>query len=176
MSKELKQRMTAEYKSEFSQQDNFLVVGYSGKEANDLAAIRTELRRKNVRLKVIKNSLAKLALKEIHLEALENLIDGPTAICFGGADIVELAKTVNSFAKGAEKIELRGGIYGGTFAGFKEISRIASIPPRDILYAQVAAALCSPLAGLAAAMNEILAKTARLLKALAEKKESEEKK
>jgi len=172
MSKELKRRMINDYKKAFSGYDRFIIVNYSGKSANDIAAIRQQLRRQEVKIKVVKNSLAKMAFKELGLEGLEAAINGPCAMCHGGEDIVELAKAVNNCMKGPGKIELKGGYYHGAVINIQDIRRLAAIPPREVLYAQLAGVICNPLTKLAVAMNELSARLARLFKALSEQKQS----
>ncbi len=172
MAKELKRRMVAEYKTEFGKYKHFIIVGYSGKEAGLLTDVRRRMRRSGVTIKVIKNSLAALALGEIGFEPLVKFIDGPSALCFGGDDIVELARVACTFDKAADKLVVKGGWYEGVLAEVKDINRFATIPPREILYAQIAGTLSRPLAGLAGAMSELLAKSGRLFKALAQQKET----
>jgi large subunit ribosomal protein L10 len=174
MSRELKKRMIQEYKAVFSGTENFVVVEFTGTDANEMTGIRRQLREASVKVRIVKNSLAKLAFDEEGLDQLPKAIDGPSALCFGAGDIIELAKAVNACARGASKFEIRGGYFDRRVVPIQDIRRLAAIPSRDALYAQVAGTLISPLARLAGAMNEMLARVARAVKALADQKQDAE--
>ena len=173
MSRELKKRMIQEYKNIFFGADNFIVVGFTGTDANEIMGIRRRLRQTSVTMKIIKNSLAGLAFEEQDLKQLRKVIDGPSGLCFGGGDILELARVVTACARGAEKFEIRAGCYDRKIIAIKDVRTLAAIPSREILYSQVAGTLKSPVTKLASMLQEMLARVARLLKALAEQKQPE---
>jgi len=173
MSRQLKEKVIQEYKSIFSGIDAFIVVGFTGTDAGEMTGIRRQLRQASVKMKIVKNSLAERAFKEQKLEQLQEVIDGPSALCFGG-DIVKLAKVVTACARGAGKFKIRAGYYDRKVIPIGEVRSIAAIPSREMLYAQVAGVLGSPLTKLANLLYEMPARVARLLKALADKKQESE--
>jgi large subunit ribosomal protein L10 len=170
----MKQRIIQEYKSLFSGFDTFIVIGYTGTGANDMTGVRHRLRDTSVRMTIIKNSLAKRALDEAGLKRLMEVIDGPSALCFGADDVVALAKAVSGCVKEAGALEIKGGCQGQRIIPIQDIRRLAAIPSREVLYTQVACLLASPLTRLARTMHEMLARTARLFAALAEQKQETE--
>ena len=120
--------------------------------------LRNALRKAGVNYKVVKNTLINRAAKEVDLGELEEIFKGPTAIAYSANDVIAPAKVMKEFSDKYEKLNLKGGATDGRFASLAEIIALASIPPLEVLYAQVVGGLVSPIAALAIYLNEVVKK------------------
>lgn len=120
--------------------------------------LRSALRKAGVTYKVVKNTLISRAAKEVELGDLDEIFKGPTAIAFSADDVIAPAKVMKEFSDKFEKLNLKGGATEGRVATLAELSALASIPPLEVLYAQVVGGLVSPIAALAIYLNEIAKK------------------
>jgi large subunit ribosomal protein L10 len=141
----------------------------------DVAAI-TELRRRltnaNVEYIVVKNTLARRALAGGPYEGLAEHLSGPNAFALSREDVVTAAKILTDFAREREKPRIRAGAIEGRVVSIDEIRRIAELPPRDQLLAQVVGTMRAPLAGLVYTLSGLLTKLVRAVDAVREQKEA----
>ena len=120
--------------------------------------LRNALRKANVNYKVVKNTLISRAAKEVDLSELDEIFKGPTAIAYSSEDVIAPAKVMKEFADKFEKLNIKGGATEGRVAALSELTALASIPPVEVLYAQVVGGLVSPIAALAIYLNEVAKK------------------
>jgi len=141
----------------------------------DVAAI-TELRRRltnaHVEYIVVKNTLARRALAGGPYEGLAEHLSGPNAFALSREDVVTAAKILTDFAREREKPRIRAGAIEGRVVSIDEIRRIAELPPRDQLLAQVVGTMRAPLAGLVYTLSGLLTKLVRAVDAVREQKEA----
>ncbi len=131
--------------------------------------LRRRFRRAGVEYVVIKNSLALRSVKEIGLTA--QALKGPTGIVIG-KDPVAAAKVLADFAKEHEqKPSVKGGMLDGKQIGVAEVKKLATLPSREQMLAELAAGLQSPLAAFAGAMNGMLTMMVGALEALRTQRE-----
>jgi len=131
------------------------VSEYRGMSVPALAALRGTLRDVGAEHKVYKNTLAKLAVRQAGLDALDDLLVGPTSLTFAGTDTVGAAKALNAVARTNPLLVLKGGSLGATRLSVDDVKALADLPSREELLAMFAGALQAPLV-----------KTAGLLQAL----------
>lgn len=155
MSKRVKALIVKELQDEFQGLDRCIIVGLSGVTAGAADAMRTSLESKNVRLKVVKNSLAAIALKEVGLAGIEAYLDGPSALVSGGTDIVDLAKTADGMAKGEDGVTVKGGFGEGKVLSAEEIDVLSKIPGREELLGQLAYAMSAKMSGFASVLGAV---------------------
>ncbi|MDD5005527.1 MAG: 50S ribosomal protein L10 [Candidatus Omnitrophica bacterium] len=149
---------------------------YSGVNSADLTKLRRNLTSVGAKMFVTKNSFINLALKSINKgKDVLGFIDGPMALVFIKDDPVSPAKVLTDFAKAHESISLKGGYINDGIIQSKDFKILANIPPRQVLYQQVAMAINGPLSKLAISLNQVMAKLAYVLKALSDNKEKEKK-
>ena len=133
-------------KEKFSAAEGFVLADYTGltvAEANDL---RGKCKEAEVEYKVIKNTLAKIAVKEADIEGIEDLIDGPTAVALSVKDSTAPARVLAAFMKDVQKLAFRGGYLDGRAYSAAEVKEISRLPGKDGLIAQVIGALNAPMA------------------------------
>ncbi|MFH1622532.1 MAG: 50S ribosomal protein L10 [Candidatus Omnitrophota bacterium] len=163
-------------KEDLSLNSGLFFINYSGISSADFTQLRRDLRGVGARVFVTKNNFINVALKfnNIGKEATE-FVNGPTALVFIKNDPVGPSKVLTEFAKKNDNLELKGGYIFDKVIQKKDFKILANIPPRQILYQQVAIALNGPIAKLATSLNQIIAKIVYALKAVSDKKEKENK-
>ncbi len=135
-----------------------VMAEYRGITVADMTKLRTQARGSGVTLSVLKNTLARRALAGGPFETVAAQMTGPLIYGFS-LDHVAAAKVVVDFAKTNEKLVVRGGANGGMALDSEGVKRLANIPPKEVLLAQLVGLLQSPIA-----------RTARVLSALAEQR------
>ena len=135
-----------------------VMAEYRGITVADMTKLRVDARSKGVTLSVLKNTLARRAMAGSSFEIVSDQMTGPLIYGFS-SDAVAAAKVVADFAKTNDKLVIRGGAFGGKALDVDGVKQLASIPSREVLLAQICGLLQSPIA-----------RTARVLFALAEKK------
>ncbi|MCI8425869.1 MAG: 50S ribosomal protein L10 [Adlercreutzia sp.] len=148
------------------------VVDYRGLTVKEMQQLRRDIRETGSILKVYKNTLVRLALSEAELPTLDDLLEGPSAFVFAGADVAASAKAVKTFAKANENLEIKGGLMEGAAVSAAEVEAIASLPSREELMAQIAGAISGVARGLATAINGVPRGMAQVVKAVADQKEA----
>lgn len=129
---------------------------YRGLTVEHLNALRKQARERGVYLHVLKNTLARRAVTGTPFEVASGAMVGPLIYGFS-EDAVAAAKVISDFAKGNDKLIVKGGAYAGKPLDANGVKALAAIPSRDVLLAQVAGLLKSPiqrLAGVLAALAE----------------------
>lgn len=129
---------------------------YRGLTVENLNKLRVEARAKGVYLHVVKNTLARRAVAGTPFEVAQGAMVGPLIYGFS-EDAVAAAKVIADFAKTNDKLVIKGGAYAGKVLNADGVKALASIPSREVLIAQVAGLLKSPIqrmAGVLAAVAE----------------------
>ena len=129
---------------------------YRGLTVEHLNKLRVDARAKGVYLHVVKNTLARRAVAGTPFEVAQGAMVGPLIYGFS-EDAVAAAKVIADFAKGNDKLVIKGGAYAGKALDANGVKALASIPSREVLIAQVAGLLKSPIqrmAGVLAAVAE----------------------
>ncbi len=160
-----------------NERPNLIFTTYSGLSVAEMEELRKKLKEKNTEVKVVKNNILKLVLKnspghdfESKKQEVENTIQGPIAVVFGKEEISSAAKFLFEEGKKQEKIQIIGGYYEGKFINKSEMQSIANLPSREELLAIIARGFNTPAQKIAYIIKEIIAKNARAIKSIAEKK------
>ncbi len=154
--------------AKLKEKGNLILTNYSGIQVKDLSKLRKTLRSKGAEYRVVKNTLFKRALKEVGIAGLDDHLKGPVAVAFVKNEIGEVAKALKDFAKDVEKFSYSAGVMDNVVYGQDQIKRIADLPSREVLLAQVMGLINGPARGIAVGMNQIMASLARGIKAVAE--------
>ena len=148
MQKKDKERIVAELADRLRDAQSLIVTDYRGLSVKDIDDLRTKLLEHGVRYTVVKNTLTRLAAEQAEAKELLELLDGPTAIAFldSDADPAAAAKVLNDVAGAGRILVIRGGLLEGTTITESDVKNLASLPPTDVLRAQLVGALAAPLA------------------------------
>jgi large subunit ribosomal protein L10 len=161
----------AELREKLGDARGAVLTDFRGLSVAEITELRTLLRKSAVEYKVVKNTLAKLAVKDTALADLAPYLEGPTGIAISAADPVAASKAVSAWAKGREKFSVKGGVVEGRVVGPREIAELADLPPREVLLGRMAGALQAPLAGLVQVLAASLRGLANALDQVRQKKE-----
>lgn len=172
--------VVAEVRDRLTRSDAALLTDYRGLDVAALAELRRSLRAVGGEYKIYKNTLVRLAVREIGLN-IDDLLTGPTAIAFvgespdgGPGDAAAVAKALRDYARTRSELVLKGGVLAGRTLDAGELRALADLPPRQVLLAQVAGAFAAPLAGLAGLLGALPRNFAYGLQALIDRAESSE--
>lgn len=163
----------AEMKELFENSSSLFVTDYQGLNVADMTALRTSLREKNVRFLIAKNTLMKLAAQEAGLTGIEDHLKGPTALAFTSDDPAAAAKILHDSFKKKELPRMKVFVVDDEVFEAAHISRLADLPPKDILLSQVVAAVEAPLTSLVGSLDGFFRELVGSIDALADKKNSE---
>jgi large subunit ribosomal protein L10 len=149
MPTEAKQAMVADLISALSGNGAAIVSDYRGLTVSDIGKVRRELRGKGITYRVVKNRLARIAAAQAGREELAPLLMGPTAIALGGTDEAALARGVLEAVRPYRTVVVRGGAIGGATLDANAVTRLATLPTREVLLAQLAGGIASPIGTMA---------------------------
>jgi large subunit ribosomal protein L10 len=142
-----KERIVNELAERLKASQNLLVADYRGLTMSEIDELRAKLLESGARFSVVKNTLTRRAAEEAGISKLLELIEGPTAIAFidSDGDAVTAAKILADTARANDVLVIRGGLLDGDAVSDVEIERLATLPPADVLRAQLAGAVVAPL-------------------------------
>ena len=137
---------------------------YAGLPVTDMTALRRALREKDVRYKVVKNTLAYIAADNVGKPELKEIIQGPSAIAFGYGEPTDPAKALADFIRETRSpLEIRGAVLDGRVLDGSQVEQLANLPSKDELVAQMLSRMQSPISGLVNVLNGPIAGLARVL-------------
>ncbi len=174
MNREQKAAAVEEIAEQIKESDAVFAVDYRGITVAQAAEIRGKLRESDATFRIVKNTLTERAADAAEMEALKELLSGPTALTFVRGDAASAAKAIATFNKETELLAFKGGVMNGETLEVAQIQAIAKLPSRDVLYGQLVGMIASPLTGLARGLGGLLGGMAVALGQLQQKKESGE--
>jgi len=167
---EQKQAVVAEVAAQLAKAQAVIVAEYRGLDVARVTQLRSKARKSGLYLRVLKNTLARRAVKGTPFEQLSDQMVGP--LMYGiAADPVAGAKVIAEFAKDNELFVIRGGAMANTKMSAKDIKALALLPSREELIARLMGTMQAPVAKLVRTMNEVPGKFARTLAAYRDSKE-----
>jgi large subunit ribosomal protein L10 len=173
MSKYVKELMMDQLRSDLDGSNSLLILDLKGLDATAEHQFRRDLRKKSIHLRVLKNSLARRVFSDLGLNGLEQFLDGPSAVAWGGEGITELAKEVSTQVKHHKKPEIKGGAVEGVVVGRNQVDDLTKLPSREVLIAQVIGLLLGPARQAVALVSSPASTLVGQLEALAERQGGE---
>ena len=164
------QETLAAIKEEIAAAGAVWVVDTCGLTVKESQALRRSIREAGASMKVYKNTLVHIALADAELPTLDDMLKGPSAFVFAGDDVAAAAKAVKNFAKENENLQIKGGLMEGKAVTAADVEAIASLPSREELLAQIAAAINGVAKALAVCVNGVPQGLAQATKAVADQK------
>jgi large subunit ribosomal protein L10 len=167
MNTEAKQAVVDELADKLRGSAAFYLTDFSGLNVKSITDLRARLRKAGVEYLVVKNTLAERALQGLDLPDIAEFFRGPTALVIGKQDPLAAAKVVADFAKEHDnRPAVKAGIVDRRAVTPEEIGRLAKLPPREQLLAELAGALEAPMAQFAYVLQAKLTEMLGLLEAL----------
>ena len=145
-----------------------VVAHYAGLTVAQMQTLRKQMKQAGAQVKVAKNRLAKIALKDTDVAAIGSLLKGPTVLAYSG-DPVAAPKVAVDFAKANEQFVILGGSMGKTALDLNGVKALASLPSLDELRGKIVGLLVAPATKIAQLVNAPAAKVARVVQAYASK-------
>lgn len=166
-----KKAIVSEVADNLSTAQAAVLAEYRGLTVSQLTELRKDAHTSGVYLKVVKNTLARLAVKDTDFECLDEHLVGP--IIFSASDDpVAVAKVMSNFAKDNETLVIKAGAMNGGPLDVSGISALSKLPGREELLATLVATMQAPIAKLVRTMNEVPTKAVRALAAVRDAKEA----
>jgi len=168
--REQKAAVVAELQEKFSKVQGAVLADFRGMNVAQANQLRRRMREAGVEFKVVKNTLTLRAARNLQIEGLESILQGPTAIAIGYDDPVAAAKAISEFAKKNEKLQIKGGVLSGKLIDAKGVKALADLPSREQLLAQVLRGMQAPIAGLVNVLQGNLRNLVYVLEAIRKQK------
>jgi large subunit ribosomal protein L10 len=162
---EQKQAMVSEIAAQLAKAQAVIVAENRGLPVEVVTGLRAKARKSGLYLRVLKNTLARRAVKGTPFEKLTDQLSGP--LMYGIAqDPVAGAKVLSDFAKDNELFVIKGGAMGNVLMSLKDVKALATMPSRDELLAKLVGTMQAPIVKLVRTMNEVPGKFVRTLAAV----------
>lgn len=174
MSKMVKGLITGALAGRYTELDSALLVEFVGVDGNTSNEFRGALRQQDIRLEIIKNSLARKAIAEGPLSPLGGDLKGPSALLTGGDSLIDVAKLVDEWKKKVAGLKLKAAVLEGEYLDNAKVQGLHKMASKADLQSRIAGALLAPGANLAGAALAPGRNLAGCLKAMIEKLENGE--
>ncbi len=145
MPKPEKIKVVEELKEKFQSARGIVLADFTGLTVAEVNELRRKCREAQVEYRVVKNTLARIAVREANLAGLEEHIEGPTAVAISEVDPIAPAKVLSDFMKEFEKLTFKGGYIEGELCTPEKVKEIGNLPTKDELMAQVIGAINAPI-------------------------------
>ncbi len=170
MPTQAKNDVVTEIKEKLTACGGVIMADYRGLSVKDMQELRTKVREAGGEVKVYKNTLTEIAVRELAMPNMDEFLQGPTAFIFAGDDPVAPAKALVGFKKGHDALELKGGFVQNAVVDAAGIMAIAALPSREELIAKVMGSMLNPIRGFMTMANAPASAFARAVQAVADQK------
>lgn len=171
LGQECKRYMAVEIKEKLKEKQNLFISHFSKISVTDQEDLRRQLHKINASFFVVKNRIAQKALKDLELSSLEPFLEGMTAIATGNEEAIEITKTLVAFAGKNENFEVSGGYFENQVLDMDAVKKLAAIPSRETLLAQVFSGFQSPIQGFVNTLSATIKGFVVVLNKINEKKQ-----
>jgi large subunit ribosomal protein L10 len=165
-----KEGLVDEIKERLAASGGIILADYRGLSVKEMQELRVKVRAAGADLKIYKNRLTQIALRELAMPVLDEYLAGPTALVFMTDDPVAPAKVLQEFAKGHPALEVKGGLVESQVVDAASVIAIALLPSREELIAKVMSLMISPIRGFMGMANAPASAFARVIQAVADQK------
>ena len=167
-----KKEVVAEVSERLAKAQAIVLAEYRGLPVEDITVLRREARASGVYLRVLKNTLARRAVKGTPFEKLADQMVGPLAYGISD-DPVAAAKVLHAYAKKNDKLVIKGGAMPNYVMTSKEVGNLATMPGREELLATLLGTMQAPIAKFVQTLNEVPSKFVRTVAAVRDQKEKQ---
>ncbi len=167
-----KQAVVDELAGKLGSASGFYLTDFTGLDVKKMTALRARMRAEGIEYLVVKNTLALRAMEGLDVPDLGEFLTGPTGLVIGTADPVTAAKVLSDFAKeNNDRPAVKVGVVENRQVSAEQVGRLAKLPPREVLLAELAGAMQAPLAQLVFLLQGKLSEMVGLLEALRAQRE-----
>jgi large subunit ribosomal protein L10 len=172
LKKEKKAEVVKAVAAKISDSGAIFITDYRGLNVAQISGVRRELRKAGAELKVVKNTLIRIAGKGTAIEKIDALFEGPTAVVFSKKDPVGAAKVVKKVNKETGFLSVKGGLLGKDVLSTSQVMELAEIAPKEELLAKLVGSLNSPISRLVGVLGGRTRSLVYTLDQVAKKKEA----
>ncbi|MEX0748604.1 MAG: 50S ribosomal protein L10 [Candidatus Saccharimonadales bacterium] len=173
ISRTQKEAQVEALKEEFTQSSMTVMTAYSGLTVHEAQALRKQMRELGGNFRVVKNAMFKLAVADSFKDLDLSQLEGPIAVAFGYSDPVAPAKTISDYAKKHESLTPLGAFNAqGEWFDATQVAKLASLPSREQLTAQLVGTIAAPLSGFVSVLQGNLRGLVTVLDGVAQAKEA----
>lgn len=172
MDRAQKEQVVNELAGYISQAHGTFVADYTGLRVGDVTNLRRQLRQAGAVTKVVKNTLVTRSVdaalndgKGEEVKRFSSLFEGPSMLVFGMTEAISPAKVLSDFAKGNDKLKLKGGWFDGAFIDQKGVEALSKLPSREELLSQLLRLMNAPATQVVRLLQAPASSTVRLLEA-----------
>ena len=152
---------------------NIIIADHTGINVEEITALRRELKKSKAELRIAKNTLLKIAARDSGFEIIGEYLTGPTSLIFGYDDPSVPARVVHELQKKTERPRVKGYILDRRLLGTDDFKKIAQLPPKEIVLAQLLGSINGPITGFVMTLEAVIRNFVGLIDALAEKKQEQ---
>jgi large subunit ribosomal protein L10 len=164
-----KEASVAELAERLAAAKNLFFTDYAGLTVEEITRLRGELRKDGNTYSVVKNTLFRIAAGDL-ASRLEDVLAGPTGVVFAGADPVAPAKALKTFSDTVKKVAVKAAYIDGQVVDAKQVEKLAKLPPKLELIANLVGTLVNPLRGLVTVLSGNQSGLVRVLERIREQK------
>jgi large subunit ribosomal protein L10 len=174
MARPEKEQAVEEIAGKFGDAQAALLTEYRGLSVGEIAEVRRALRDAEADYKVLKNTLTRIAVREVGLDELVEMLQGPTAVAFCRGDAVAAAKALDDAAKKFPVLVVKGGVLRGQVIDAEQAKALAKLEPREVQLAKIAMMMNAPLQQTVNVFSALLRDLGSMLGQVLAQKESAE--
>ena len=174
ISKQQKQDVLAQYSEWLQRSGAFVVAEYTGLNMKAMDDLRAKIREAGGEFHVVKNTLAKRALKDANFDYAEDHFTGSTAVAFAFQDAPAIAKAMTEFAKDSSFVKIKGGYLDKQMMSAEGVKALADLPPLPVMRATLLGTILAPASQLVRTLAEPGRQVAAVIKAYADREAAPE--
>ncbi len=172
LTREQKNQIIEEYVELLQASQGLIMADYRGLTVKEMQALRRQVKDAGGRMRVVKNTLFRIAMERTGLPVPTELLVGPVLVGFGVEDVPPIAKAFVNYAKDVPALKIKGGMLGERLLSVQEVEDLAKLPSMDVLRAQLVAAIQGPLTNLVGIISAPMREIAYVLQARSEQSEA----
>lgn len=169
---ERKVKAVAELEEIIKGSNSIFLADFTGLSVEKITQLRDKFYEKEIPFLVVKNTLTKIALHNSGITGLDDFLNGPTGLAFGGKDPAIPAKIMIEFAKAEKKPQIKSCLFEGVPYGPDKIDLIKDLPTRDEVIALLVSQIAAPLSNFVGVLNEIVRSFVGVIDAIIKQKEA----
>jgi len=160
----------AQIKEKLTASVGVIMADYRGLSVKEMQELRSKIRAAGGEVKIYKNTLTEIAVRELAMPNMDEFLQGPTAFVFANEDPVGPAKALVDFKKSHDALEVKGGFVQNAVVDASKVKMIAALPSREELIAKIMGTMLNPIQGFMSMANAPAGALARTLRAVADQK------
>ena len=152
----IKELMLKEYIEGFRDSKGFILLNFEGLTVDETVKFRKDLHKENIKYFILKNRVAKIALKELKIEGMDDYFKNATGAVIVKNDILKAAKIISENKKNINNLKIKCGYLEGQFLNDKDVIEIANIPSKEALISKLLMLMNSPISRFVGVLNGII--------------------